>query len=559
MLKRLVAVLFVLALAGCDSLPNDVEQQASRIDRGITSLEETLTSRRADYNAMQNDSEQWTFFQPYAEREDWATTFDEVEADLARLRDRYDSEVTPILEADKSDDAERLQTVLDSIAANFDPTRDRMNAVNARMALLQEGYENAPTWITEARSFVEQIEAAVASVQSDREQAKADFPDRADAIDERFRVGNGTEEGDYPGLGNLQADAVAALATVEAEFAKHEAGQDADYAAFADAYATTRDNAAAAVLAAEAYAADLQSLYEEYTTVLRDMKIEYVVEIGRSVWNSGSDARYPDATYPATTISQDSYEYLTGLAPGERQGQSDFLARRYSSWGSWENEVFIDQAVWREIGINMGASWDSRTNDSQFWINDIYPVYFHRYAEVNGTEVTQGEWEEVDESTFGLYADAFGMAIEQKALGRFADEAIAEPAPAGIDMVGDPRYGEWVPDGNGGQQWSWLEAYAFYHLFLGPDPYYYSRNDYNSYNSWRDDRRGRSSVTAANYGWYGSNRSSPTYGTNGRATAQTATFRNSPFASSGGAQRIPASVRNAGATARSRGPGGAGK
>lgn len=556
MLKRLVARLLLLltlgALAACDSLPTDVEQEASRIDRGITELGETLTSRRGEYAAMQADAEEWAFFQPYAEREDWEATFTAVEAELADLRRRYDREIAPIVEEDKSEDAERLRGLLEGIASNFDPTRDQMNAVNARMQLLREGYENAPTWIADARAFVTQIEASVASVQGDRERAQADFPSRATDIDERFAP-----------LNLLLTQARDALAVAEAEFAKHEAGENADYAAFADSYTTTRENAAAAVLEAEDYQDQLASLYEEYTTVLRDMKVEYRVVIGRSSWDDCCDgSRYErDATYPEQDISPADYEYLNSLSQGEREGAQGYLAH-YSVgglFGSGGVQSHINSDVWRRLNLNATASWPDGHDQAMFWIEDLYPVYFHRYAEINGTTVVEGEWEEVDEPEFGLYADAFGMAIEQKARGQFADEAIAEPAPAGIDMVGDDHYGEWRTDSSGNSFWHWYGQYAFFSTLFGPDPYYYSRNDYNSYRSWRDDRRTRTTYTAANYGWYGSNRSSPTFGSGGSVTAQSASYRNSPFASSGGTQRISQTVRNAGSEARSRGPGSAGK
>lgn len=544
MLKRLVASLLILLallpLAGCDSLPGELERRAEQMARDFDGLSKMLTEREAEFTRIQGNAKAWAFYAPYAERENWKAAFTQVRKDLAGLKARYDREVKPILDRDESDDAAELTRLLDGIAANFDPLKAKMRTVADRMKLLKQGYDNADAWIATARTKLGEIERLIAAVTPIMAQAKVDFPNRASDIDERF----------VP-LSQRQRNAKEALERAEAEYAKHKAGDNADYAAFADAVKTVERLAVELVDEDDDYREQLASLSEQYSTILRDMKIEYRVTIGRSSWDNDSDwDNTPDNTYPAVMVSQTDFEYLSRLPQGERAGSQGYLARYYRGFSGWNLDVKIDQAVWKRLRIKPDAAWPSRyDDDSSFWIEDLEPVYYHKYAEVNGTNVTEGDWEEVDEEVYGQYADAFGMAIESKKLGQFEDEAVREPTPPGMAMVGDERYGRWVTNNQGTREWSWLETYAFYHLMFGGGSHHYYYDDYRGYRDWRSDRRRDS------YGWYGSDRNRPVYGTNGSYTRNTSAYRSSP----GARQTISPSVRAAGRTARARGAAGAGK
>lgn len=536
-------------LSACDSLPEDVEREASRVNAGITELEQVLAARKQAFDRIKANSEEWEFFQSYAEREGWTDSLAGVKSELRNLRERYENNVVPLLKKDESKDAGEVRKILESIAGNFKSLNDDLNTVRDRMQLLREGYENAPTWIAEARSFVSQAEASITSVQDARNEAKADFPTRATAIDERFAP-----------LSHLLARGKDALVRAEEEFVKHESGEDADYAIFADAYTTTRQNAAEAATGAEEYLAQLESLYKDYTLILRDMKTEYRVRVARTSWDNYYDfPREYVHQYPDVPISKADYEYLVKLPQGESKGAQGYLARRSTSWGGSAN-VFIDASVWNRFNINMDTAWVRGDDEAMFWIEDLYPVYFHRYDKVSGSNRIEGGWEEVDESEYGLYADSFGMAIESKPIGAFADEAINEPVPAGMAMVGNDRYGEWRQDTSGNSFWHWYGQYAFFSTLFGSDPYRFRRAEFDDFDRWKRDRDRQTTTGATRpHGWYGTNRTAPSYGSKGGVTRQTAAYKGSAFDRTGGAASVPRSVRSAGANARGRGPGGGGK
>lgn len=543
MFKRLVGGLFALllgiSLAGCDSLPGKLETRAEALKGSIDKLEATVKDREAKFAAAQK-SGNWQFFAPYAQRENWNARFSAARSEINNLRAAYDTQVKTILSRDESKDAPALEKALTQVSSNYDNTMKTINYVGDRMQLLDTGRKNAVAWHSNAVAWGNTINTTVMAVAPVYQTAKVDFPTRAADIDKRF----------IP-LQKLQGDSRVALQTVETQFGNHTANNNADYAAFADAYKLLERNAATVKTEDARYRAQLASLSREYSIVLEDMKIEYAVTVGRSSWDESSDWGEQDTTYPATRVSKADYDYLLALPEDQN------LASRSSSWGSWKDTVEIDQNVWSHLGIDMGASWPESSHDnSQFFILDIEPIYFHKYTEVNGRTKTTRDWQEVDEDEFGENANNFGMAIKTKKLGQFEDEVIDQPTPPGMEMVGDPRYGKWVSDGKGGQSWSFLEAYAVYALLTGNNGIF-GRGDHDSYRRWRDEERHNGG--GAYYGWYGSNRTTPVYGSTGSRTTSSATYRSSPFSRIGGVNAVPRDIRSAGGSARTRGPGSRGK
>lgn len=547
MLKRLVVAVCLLlgslTVAACDALPRHLKNQAVTLEKNIATLETTREAREKDY-AAKSAAPAFAFFAPYAKRENWTGQFATAKSEIARLKTDYDARVKPLVKENDPKQAKALRTELTALEKRYATARVRIDYVNNRMTLIQNGQRNAAAWRDRVVKEIAAADKRVAAITPVSQKAKADFPARRLDIDRRF----------VP-VKRLQDEMIAAGAIVAAQFANHTAGK-ADYAAFADAYTRVVTNAATLPGADKRYRDELASLSREYSLILRDMKIEYEATVGRTSWNSGSDYGEQDYTYTPVRISKADYDYLSALSDSESQGQQGNLARRYHGWGGGaNNDIFIKNDVWNRLRVDMGQGWpDSYHDDSQFFLAELTPIYYHKYAEVNGKTVTEREWEEVDEDEFGRYAGDFGMAVETKKLGMFADEAVEQPIPPGMDMVGDPRYGRWVSDGNGGQRWSFLEAYALYALLSNGPGNYYTRAEYDSYRRWRDRREREEEGT----GYYGGS-SSPVWGSNGSATRTSASYRSSPYSAVGGVNSVPNDVRQAGARARTRGPGSSGK
>jgi hypothetical protein len=537
-----VVCIFVL-LVGC-GISQELTERVHKVQTSLTSLEQMLEKSEKEFHTIASkDAELWGFLQPYAEREKWGDKFTEVKGDLKSLRQKFDNDIAPLVKADKRESSGSLMHLLGGVEKNFAPITARIQWVSKRIALLQTSREKAGTWIRESRARVQELDEAIEKLAPVIAEAKDSFPNRSDAIDVRFAP-----------LKKLVGDAHHALDGAEKEFVAHVSKGIVDYAVFADGVKAIEVARASFDKIESKYRSDLGSLYKDHTVVLRDMKIEYRVQIGRTSWNESSDFSFDeDYLFQPAFIPKEAYEYLGKLPNGEGQGEQGNIAGYSSGWSSWNSGVHIRRDVWDRLKVKMDEAFPSSDNSSTFWIAELEPVYYHKYAHVAGKTVTEGTWEEVDEADYGEHVNDFGMAIETKPLGKFTDEVIEEPTPVGIEMVGNTHYGAWREDHSGNSFWEFYGQYAFMNALLGGNDHYYSRDEYNAYRTWRRDKDRESS------GWYGTSGTVPTYGSSGSHTQSTTSYKGSPFAKSGGVKSVSPSVRSAGIHSRSRGPGGGGK
>ena len=518
----LLALGTLLTLAACDSLPRADRQAAKQVEQKIDALSSSLEQQRAAYATAQQASD-WNFYNVYAKREGWSGKFDAAELSINDVSTRYATTVKPLLKENKSATSAVLQQELSGIRTRVDVVQDEITFVEKRMGLLRAGNQNADKWAKESRANFAAITATAEKLVPVMQATQQDFPERSDDIATR-----------YVPIKKLQTDAQRALEQLEIEYANRAAKKETDYAAFADAYTLVGANLAAAKAFDIDYRKQLQSLSQEYTTVLRDMRVEYWLKPQQETWCDYIDCVTNTNEFDWVAVSKADYE-------------------TYATAESLPND-FV-----KSLGLNPEYDLGGSRGGFTWYAEDAEPRYFHKLATIEGTKVTEGDWEAVDEEEFAPLANAFGMAIETKKLGMFADEAVSEVTPPGIEMVGDERYGRWETNAQGQDRWSFLETYAMYHLLFGSsNRHYYSRAEYDSYNQWRRNRRDESGG-GGYVGWYGASRSSPSYGSDGSLTQTSASYKGSSYGQAGGANSLQNSVRNAGATARARGPGSSGK
>lgn len=521
MIERLRMVLLIcllgIGMSGCDSLPDILTDRANKLNNDIKELDERLKEEETKFTKLQG-SPHWAFFAPYAQREKWSEKFATARDEITRLRVNYDKQVDPYLDRDESKEAQALGRVLSSIDQSYHNTVHAINFVRDRMQLLENGRKNASSWRAQSRSRMQAINTAIAVTETVRQEAKTNFPDRAQAIDQRF----------VP-LRKLQQGSQQALETVETQFGNHSNNRPADYAAFVDAYMLIERNEYTLREVATNYRGQLASLSKDYSLILRDMKMEYWVKPKQETWCEYEDCFEQSYEFGYIAVSKADYERI-------------------------ENAEQIDDAIVASLGLNPKVNVGPLYNGYTWYVDDSEIRYFHKYSEVQNGKSTERDWEEVDEEDFARHANDFGMAIATKKLGQFEDEVVDQATPPGMDMVGDPRYGNWVSDGKGGQTWSFLEAYAVYSMLAGNSGIF-GRSDYDSYRRWRNNEY----TGGGAYGWYGASRNTPVYGSRGSYTQSTANHRGSTFGRSGGVSSFPRDIRDAGSATRSRGPGSTGK
>jgi len=519
--KRPAAALALLApLVLACGLPSDSVERAREIDRAIEAQAERLDEVERGVDRMLATDE-FSFARPYAEREDWWRWARDAKSAVADVRARYDREVLPLLEADRSEDQQALEEQLARLRARLARIRRTGGEALARAEALRDARDQGRELVRAAREDLERLRVEAASLKERLSEVADDFPAKADDL----RAGEAVVD-------ERLANASRGLETAERELAR---GDEADLAALADGLSTVANEAALARRFDEDARSSTAELYRSYSKTLVDMKEELEVQIGRTSWNNFYD--FPaehEYVYPARRVEPEVLEVL------EAWGDRPLVAR---------NRIQIDPDVWRALAIDPRENLPRGDDAAEFWVADTGARYFHKYMLVEGSERTETEWEQVDEDFFEQHIDDLGMDIVSKPYGVYEDEALTQAMPPGYAYVGDERYGEWKQDQGGRRYWSWGEGFLWYYLLFGGNRHYYY---YDDWRGWNRNYRGRRA-------WYGGAGGTGRYGTFGSATRNSSRYAGSRWARSGGFDRQDRSIRGAAAAGRGGGPGGRGK
>ncbi|MEH0020948.1 MAG: hypothetical protein V6Z89_14935 [Desulfobacter sp.] len=530
-LRFTVLMLFLAGLSGCGGgLPDAVKEEAKTLSQYLKKTQTHIRDQESRFSSMASSGT----FKPlavYAKKENWAQAFTQARAILARADGIYDTELSPLIKEDNPDTASRVRQQIDRIKRIAREAADTARIPFDRMERIRTVMAEMPAIHTRTLADAREIASRVRGLEAGPVTGALEkFPDSAALITARVAP-----------LSKLGRDAGAGLAVVEKEYKAHAASGNADYAAFA----TGADAVAKARTAIDTEAPrlekDLALLYQSYTKVLQDMKVDYYVTIKRESWDDRSD--YYDPRF-ATFTRQVTPATYQALADTNVESIGDVIP----SFGrvSFRNNI---GNTWQALDINPVSNWPVRAhNAATFWVDNTRETYYHKYLQESGGETEETGWIKVNPSFYAQNIDNLGMAIMSKPYGVF--EPDPQAAPPGMAYVGNPAYGEWKTDENGENFWSWYGRYAFFsNLFFFP-PYYYH---YGSWNRWRTDYRYKKP-------YYGKTRTGGyTFGTRGTQVKQSPRYQNTTFAKTGGFKSGPASVRGGGAALRGGGPKGKGK
>jgi hypothetical protein len=305
----------------------------------------------------------------------------------------------------------------------------------------------------------------------------------------------------------------------------------------------------------------VSQLYQSYSKVLKDMKIDYYIVVGLSTWNSNSDFGERNFLYPEVKVDKNIYEYIINNDISNIARINGFF---YSSL-----RIDIDKRIWNALKIpnlNLPYSHDS----ASFWIDKTFLKFYHKYRLIKNSSYQDTQFVEVDEKTFLQEESNLGLSILSKPYGLFEDEVITKATPVGLNMVGNSKYGKWSnkTDPNSGKSirfWEYYMMYSFFNSMMGRG-HYYSYNNWSNYNN---------NYRRFNKSYYGSNNE---YGTWGRKTYQNSSYSSSSYARRNSSlvsnirsgrvnqnslkkssSRSSLGLRSSSRSTRSRGPGGFGK
>lgn len=522
MLRFVVGAVIVITgiiVAGCSGLPGDLKKQANAVPDTISEARANVEKLEGSFANLKGTGE-YDFFRPYDERENWNDFYGQARAKLTDAEAVYTNSLKPAVDRNNPEEEEFVRSQLDRINLARREALDLGRTPGNRMEFLREVSESAPQMVEIAATQMAAMTVSYRGLEAMLNKAREDYPQKNEDLVSRFAP-----------LRDLHVQSQGSLGTAQTEFAS----STPDYARLGDSVTTVKDNGEKFVQEGEGLSAKVGELGRSYNRQLVDMKSDFYVTVGRTSWNESSD--WPsehDYRYAPRQVDGPTYEYFASLT-------QDTLARG--------RNVQVDRNMWNALQVNLTEDWPSRSdNASQHWLADSNVRYFHKYIETESEVRTETDWIEVDEGVYEANLNNLGMDIISKPFGAYEEEALSEASPPGMSYVGNQRYGEWRRDDRGNSFWHWYGQYAFFSMmFGGPRPYYYYRNDWNTWNSGYRGRRP----------YYGPSDDPGRYGTSSSRTRQQ--YSGSTFARTGGFRAQDSSVRGAGARTRSGGPGRGGK
>lgn len=542
-IKLLYIILVSFLLTACSGLSDGVVQRMEGLPDELVKEKEFIAAKKADFDNLKSHKE-WSFFQPYIDKEKWITSFSTANEALDAAESLYQSEIIPMLDRDDPEEDIKARVLIKrfeyqvrlSRAAALHSEKRIAFLVNVRNTLLAIN-QKSDREFSQLLNIQKELTTRAVKTVSDYVHKKDDIKKRIAELDVLVNKG------------------ITSKKIIDEQFRNKDS--NIDYAAFGDE--------AVSLSKALVEATDYQTktdlkfneLYRSYTKILADQKVNYFIVIGRATWCEGEYCGNGTTKhYPAMQVDNKVFEYYDAF-------NADIIASMSSSWGRERFNLKVSEAAWNALGIDRRWNWSRGDDYAEYWIEKIYSNTYHRYTEVVNDRMTKGPWVKVKEDDFWSQYNNLGMAVLTKPYGYYEEDALKDAQPVGMATMATPtvnngvatgrnQYGEWRHE-NGRSFWHYYGMYSMFRLLTG-NRYYY--NDWHGYNSYG---RGRS--------YYGRRNE---YGTWGSSTYNNSRYRDSDFArrnpgdvssarSGKSRSRTNSSVRGAGSYARSRGPAGGGK
>ena len=510
MKRILLTTITAAALISCSPVHSAYKSEHRSVKSDYSRLDKSIATQLSKYEKLKSSSD-WDFLEPYAKKENWDKSFLAIKEKSTKNKNEY-------IRGVKSKKESATETKA-HIAAHKGISGGLINEsllINKRASNLVRYAKNKDSVLSQLELSLIDVDKRDRSFNSYADSQASKHENKADKIKVMKQVASGN-------VSSIKENSLRVVSEFEKTLPKYDE--------IANNISAINKEIKAYKEYTDEQTEELSSLDKDYTLVLKDMKIEYQASVGMSDWSNYYDCCTEDSSFGAKKISQGDYEYLRSINGDNIADVND---------GNFRPRIKKD--VWDRIKPPK-SSVRLNGGDGNFWLNDLSPTYYHKYTEIEGSNVSDGQWEEVDEEDYALHLNDFGMAIESKPYGVFESEATTVPTPVGLNNVGNKKYGEWRNDSSGNSFWHYYGQYAFFSNILGYNNSY-SRNEYDRYN--RRDRSG---------GYYGNG----AYGSTGTSTTRSPAYQKSPLGRSGGVKAAPQSLRNKSRSIRARGPRSSGK
>jgi len=524
-------LLALVFLTGCgQGLSDATKTRAKAVKQDLKSTRDFIEAQKKKYDSL-SASPDFSAMAAYAAREKWDTAFANATATLARAQAVYDKGLNLTIKQDKPEGEAQANVQIKQVNSVIQEAKNQAKSPFERVSRIKAAMTEPRAMETSALASADTILSKVQSLeQGPVAKAKEKFPGSAAKIMARFAP-----------FSKMADDTKADTDIVKAQYQAHTAG-NADYAAFVTAADAIEQANATLSKDGPKFEKDLDQLYQSYTKILEDMKVDYYVTIKRESWDDRSDYYNPAV---ASFVRQVSFATFQALTEFEAESIAD-LSPGFSGLNFRPRPGL--ESAFKALKIDPVEKWPGPGyNAATFYLDSTQLKYFHKYLKEENGETSETGWEAVNASFYEQNLENLGMAILSKPYGEF--EPDSQAAPPGMAYVGNAKYGEWKKDENGNNFWSWYGRYAFFsHLFFFP-PHYYS---YGSWNRWNTGYRHQKP-------YYGQTNTGYTYGTRGTRMNQSPRYQNSTFSKTGGLKTASASVRGGASGLRGGGPNSKGK
>ncbi len=499
----IIVLTFFLIVIGCGGgISKDLKKRALQIPEQLKETKEFIGKLKKEYEQFMGTDQFKTEFMRYGgpDRENWDSNFSKASNELAEAKKVYENNIQKTLKRNKVEDQPELLKQLKRISDKMIFCQNSARNTSLRISKLQQVKGSMGDMLSDGEDKTIKIEGLHNELVLLVRENKQSFPNKKEDLDARLSW-----------FEKANQDSSTALQIIKKEIDS----TSPDLASFADNHDLITSNLDAYTKKDQTLRKKIQELGRSYSKILRDMKLDQKpwIEEVRYEWDNRFDW---DTTKEVSR------------------------KKRYISINDYNNII-------NKIGEEGGII--SRGSYYEVWIEgiDVDESYYHRYLVVEDEKRNRGDWEEVDEKFYVANEKNLNMSILTKSIGKYEEEVIKTAMPPGFDKVGDPRYGKWVEDrSTGGRQWSFFQNYLFWSMILNGRGYGRNYYSYNRWNDWNTNYRGRRPYYGHGAGDFGSG---------GRSTMSNPNMRNSSYAKTGGFKTTGSSVRGAGKTNRSRGPG----
>jgi len=497
-----VVLTFFLIVTGCGGISKDLKVNALNVPEQLKVTGELIEKLKNEYERFKQTDQYKSEFIRYGgpDRENWDSSFNQAFNALAEAKGIYENAVAQILERNKEEEQPQLKKQLKTISEKMALGRQSAQKTGLRISRLQQVKDSMDEMLSTGEDKNTRIDGLFKELEVFVRESQEQYPNKKEDLDTRFSW-----------FEKVHQESLAAFQVIKNE----EASEPPDLALFADNHALIAKQFEAFTLQNQELRKKISELGKSYSKILRDMKLEQKpwLEEVRYQWDNWSDW---DTT------------------------KEVYRRKRYISINDYNSLI--------KKGGEAGGII-SRGNDYEVWIEDldVDEYFFHTYLFVEDEKQTPGDWEQVTETFYDANEENLNMSILTKPLGMYEEEVIKVAMPPGFDKVGDPRYGKWEENRDTGErQWSFFQKYLFWSMILNGNRFGRNYYSYDRYNDWNRNYRGRKP-------YYG--RSGGDFGSGGRSTMTNSGMKGSTYAKSGGFKTTTPSVRGAGTSNRSRGPG----